>query len=1084
MKVKISVLLVAFCMMSMLTFSQKSTNKAASKTDSTSLNSGSVSALKFRSIGPSLTSGRIADFAVNPYKYSEYYVAAASGHVWKTTNNGITFSPIFDGQKSYSIGCVTIDPSNTNIVWVGTGENNSQRSVAYGDGVYKSMDGGETWQNMGLTKSEHIGKICVHPSNSNIVYVAAQGPLWGPGGDRGLYKTIDGGKTWTKVLEISDNTGVSEVFMDLKNPEILYASAYQRRRHVHTLINGGPESMIYKSEDGGKNWRKINTGLPSGDKGRIGLAVSPVNSDYLYAIVELPESKGGIYRSTNKGESWEKRSDYKNVSAQYYSELFCDPKDVEKIYIVDTYSKISKDGGKTFSSLSVNSRHVDDHAFWIEPTNTQHMLIGGDGGVYESYDAGVNWDYKANLPIIQFYRVSVDNDLPFYNIYGGTQDNNSMGGPSQTRNSNGITNADWFITCGGDGFKSQIDPLDPNTVYSQSQYGGIIRFNKITGQDIDIRPMEPPTGEAYRWNWDAPLIISNHDHATLYMAANKLFKSSDRGNTWKVISPDLSRQIARDKIPVMGKIQSPEAVAKNASTSVYGNIVSLTESPKISGLLYVGSDDGQISVTTNDGESWANFTNFINVPETTYVSCLLASQHDENVVYASFNNQKRADFKPYILKSSDRGKTWKSIAGNLPSDEVVYSIAEDHVNGNLVFVGTEFGLYFTLDEGAHWVKLNSGIPSIAIRDIAIQKRENALVVATFGRGFYVLDDYSPLRTVKNVMDENKNYLFEVKNSLQYTFASPLGGGKRGSQGDNLYVADNPKYGVVFNVFFTESFSSLKANRIKKEAELNKANKNIDYPSIAQLKAEETEIEPSFYLLISDLNGNVLNRVKGNYQKGWQQIVWDMTLPNTNVAYSGMNDRKGGAMVAPGSYKVSMAILRNDSLIKTGNERTFKIIGLYGNDNPELLANVKFKSEVDELAKEYYAMGSRFNTLKNKVDNIYTTFKLSIKTSPDYVVKAKRAVEILDSINILLYGDNFLEARSEAFAPSIADRFSNIKWGLYSSTEAPTQTMRENFKIVSIFCKTQKAFLLEFESNEIKVLERELDRLNETYTPGR
>ncbi|KAB2844101.1 MAG: glycosyl hydrolase, partial [Melioribacteraceae bacterium] len=676
-----------------------------------------VEGLKLRTIGPAFCSGRIGDLAVNPDKPNEYYAAVASGGVWKTTNAGISWEPVFENEGSYSIGCVTLDPNNPHVVWVGTGENNSQRSVGYGDGIYKSEDGGKNWKNMGLKNSEHIAKIVIDPRNSNVIYVAAQGPLWGPGGDRGLYKSTDGGETWNKVLEISENTGITDLVYDPRNPDVMYAASYQRRRHVWTLINGGPESAIYKSTNAGAAWNKIETGLPKGDIGRIGLAISPVNPDVLYAIIEAEEDKGGFFRSTDRGASWEKRSGKVSSSPQYYQEIVCDLLDVDKVYCLDTYTSVTEDGGKTFKRLGNNNRHVDDHALWIDPNNTNHLLIGGDGGIYETYDGGELWDYKDNLPVTQFYKVSTDNNEPFYYVWGGTQDNNSMGGPSQTLNEVGIVNADWYVTQGGDGYESQVDPVDPNIVYAQYQHGGLTRYNKVTGENIDIQPKEGKGEEAYRWNWDTPLVLSPHKHTRLYFAANVLFKSEDMGNSWEKISGDLTRQLDRDKLEVMGKIWSADAVAKNKSTSYYGNIIALNESPIKEGLIYTGSDDGLINVTEDGGKNWRKIEKFPGVPERTYVNMIVASYHDVNRVYVAFNNHKNADFKPYLLRSDDAGKTWKSIAGNLPERGSVYSVAEDHVNPNLLFAGTEFGIFFTVDGGNKWIQLKGNMPTIAVRDI-------------------------------------------------------------------------------------------------------------------------------------------------------------------------------------------------------------------------------------------------------------------------------------------------------------------------------------------------------------------------------
>ncbi|RMD49664.1 MAG: glycosyl hydrolase, partial [Ignavibacteria bacterium] len=676
------------------------------------MSASTFSGLKFRSVGPAFTSGRIADFAVNPNDHSEFYVAAAAGHVWKTTNAGVTWKPVFDKYGAYSIGVVTIDPNNTNVVWIGTGENNHQRAIGYGNGVYKSEDGGKSWKNMGLKDSRHIGGIVIDPRNSNIVFVAAEGSIWGPGGDRGLYKTTDGGKNWKKVLEISENTGVNNVVIDPVDPDIMYATSEQRRRHVWTHISGGPESAVFRSLDGGETWEKIMKGLPHVDIGGMGIAVSPVDHNVVYLIVEAEEGSSGFFRSTDRGASWKKMSDY-HSSGQYYNEIYCDPKDVNKVYSPQTVTRFTEDGGKTWKVLGNNNRHVDDHAMWIDPDDPKHFLIGGDGGVYVSYDGGKNYDFFENLPVTQFYRVNVDNDFPFYNIYGGTQDNSSFGGPSQTLSRDGIVNSDWYVTNGGDGFWTAIDPTDPNIVYAEAQYGNMVRYDRKSGEGISIRP-EPRKGEkTYKWNWNTPLIISPHNHKRLYTAANKVFRSDDQGNSWQVISDDITAQIDRNSFKVMGKYWSIDAVRKDVSTSLYGTAVSLVESPVKENLLYVGTDDGVIQ-RTEDAMNWTKFDEFPDVPKYTYVSDIFADRFDENVVYASFDNRKRDDFKPYILKSTDKGETWESISGNLPDNGTVHSIEQDFVNPNLLFAGTEFGIFFTLDGGEKWIQLKSGIPDVAV----------------------------------------------------------------------------------------------------------------------------------------------------------------------------------------------------------------------------------------------------------------------------------------------------------------------------------------------------------------------------------
>ncbi|HYL93618.1 MAG TPA: glycosyl hydrolase, partial [Alphaproteobacteria bacterium] len=486
---------------------QKDTKKAEGEAEKPAdpMSSPTFGALKFRNVGPALVSGRVVSVAVNPHNKSQYFVGVASGGVWRTDNDGTTYQPVFEREGSYSIGTVVVDPKQPNVVWVGTGEGNVQRSVAYGDGIYRSEDSGKSWKNMGLKKSEHIGRILIDPRDSNVIYAAAQGPLWGPGGDRGLYKSTDGGKTWTAVLTISENTGVADVAMDPVNPDVLFASAYQRRRHVFTIIDGGPESALYKSIDAGKTWNKLSSGLPNTTLGRIGLAVSPVNHNLVYAIIETGDDKGGIYRSTDSGANWEKRNSY-DFTPQYYSVLFADPKREDRLYAGGFYMQVSDDGGKTLHPLQPNYVHVDNHVIWVDPDDVNHMLLGNDGGLYTTRDGGATFRWASNLPTIQFYDVTVDNSKPFYYIYGGTQDNHSLGGPSRTRNASGITNQDWFITTQGDGFRSQVDPEDPNIVYAESQNGGLERHNRKTGEHVGIVPESGKGEMPQRWNWDSPII--------------------------------------------------------------------------------------------------------------------------------------------------------------------------------------------------------------------------------------------------------------------------------------------------------------------------------------------------------------------------------------------------------------------------------------------------------------------------------------------------------------------------------------------------------------------------------------------------
>ena len=676
--------------------------------------------------------------------------------------------------------------------------------------------------------------IAVHPHDSRVAYVASQGPLWRAGGERGLYRTTDAGATWERILHISDDTGINEVFLDPRNPDVMYASAYQRRRRVWTLINGGPESGLLKSEDGGETWRRIESGLPGSDKGRIGLAISPVNPDVLFAIVEA-QSGGGVYRSTNGGETWQMRSSYMSSSPQYYNEIFADPVDIDRIYTLDTVIHTSDDGGQTMNAMSISGKHVDDHALWIDPEDHDHLLVGSDGGIYETWNRGGSWQYKPNLPLTQFYRVAVDNALPFYNIYGGTQDNNTLGGPVANNRREGILNEDWFVTVGGDGFEPAVDPTDSNIVYSQWQYGGLIRHDRRSGEILDIKPREAPGETPLRWNWDSPLFISPHDHKRLYFAAQRIYRSDDRGNSWKAVSPDLSRGLDRNQLEVMGKVQRVDAVSKNRSTSPYGNVVALSESPLQEGLIYAGTDDGLIQVTEDGGASWRRIESFPHIPDMTYVSSLCASRHDSGRVYACFDAHKDGDFDPYVLRSDDKGQSWTRVAGDLPERNVCYSIVEDHVSPELLFIGTEFGAFVSINGGERWQKLK-GVPTIAVRDVEIQRRENDLVLATFGRSFYVLDDYSPLRSL--IGEAQKSVFAPIKPALRYVRTTR----GRGSLGASSYAAPNPTFGAVFTYRIDEALPSKKRERQKKE----KADPDY-YPTWEELRAEDDAAD-AFHLL--------------------------------------------------------------------------------------------------------------------------------------------------------------------------------------------------------------------------------------------
>ncbi|MBN1339885.1 MAG: hypothetical protein JXA03_11210 [Bacteroidales bacterium] len=1059
------------------------------ETRNDTLKSSLLSGLKFRSIGPAFTSGRISDFAVNPLNHSEYYVAVASGHIWKTKNNGITFNSVFDNYGSYSIGCLAMDPHNPNVVWAGSGENNHQRSVSYGDGVYKTTDGGKSWKNMGLKDSRQIGMIAIDPRNTEVVYVAAEGSVWGPGGDRGLYKTSDGGTTWEKILNISENTGVNNILIHPDNPDLLFATSEQRRRHVFTKIGGGPETAVYKSTDGGKNWRKLTSGLPGGDMGGIGLAISPQNTNVVYAIIEAEEGKSGFFRSEDLGESWSKMSDY-HSSGQYYNEIYCDPLVFDKVFSLETVSQYTLDGGKTWKPVGNNDRHVDDHAMWIDPADNTHYMIGGDGGVYETFDNGKNWLHKTNLPVVQFYRVNVDNTEPFYWVYGGTQDNSSFGGPSQTLFSDGCTSCEWVVTLGGDGFWQAIDPDNPDIVYSAYQYGNIYRYDKKSGERINIKPQPRKDEDTYKWNWNAPFILSPHSGSRIYLAANKVFRSDDRGQSWQVISDDITAQIDRNTWPVMGRFWGVDAVVKDVSTSLFGTAVSIAESPVKEGLLYVGADDGVIQVTEDNGANWRKISSFPGVPENTYVSDIFCSRYDENTVFASFDNRKRDDFKPYLLKSTDKGNTWVPINGNLPENWTVHCIIQDHVNSALLFAGTEFGVFTSIDAGKIWTQLKAGIPTISVRDIAIQERENDLVLATFGRGFYILDNYSPLREINPELLEKESHIFNIKTALMYMQKSRGGYGS----GSNVYKADNPPFGAVFTYYLKESPKTLKQERKEREKDLVKEKKPIPIPTMDELRAEKNEVTPHLIFTITDAGGDEVRKVITGADEGIHRINWDLRYTGTgpvvadNGKFDPMSDGGSGFLALPGKYFIKMSLFHRGGVKDLAGPVEFMAETL---NNTTLPAQDRKEMDLflQDLAELHRIMRGTYSFAKDMQKRIVSAKQAAQQTpaaKPELITEIAALETRLDNIMWQFDGQQPKASDEEnlpAYVP-LNERLNSIAWTHWRSTSGITQTQRDVYAIIEQEFPPVLEELKSIYNTELPAVETKLEDIKAPWTPGR
>ncbi len=1065
---------------------------AALAEDEPPFSSGDFGGLAFREIGPAIASGRIADFAVDPRNKNHYYVGVCSGGVWETHNAGVTFSPIFDGEGSYSIGCLTISPSQPDIVWVGSGESNSQRSVAYGDGIYKSVDGGSSWQNMGLKRSLHIGRIIVHPTNANVVWVAAEGPLWGPGGDRGVYKTIDGGATWELVLEIDENTGVVDMVADPRDPDVIYAASYQRRRHTWTLINGGPGSGIHKTTDGGTTWTELSSGLPGTDMGRIGLAIAKKSPDTVYAIVEAAKGKGGFFRTQNGGASWNKMSDYVAGSPQYYNEIIPDPINPDRVYSMDTFLKVTEDGGKNWRRLSYASKHVDDHALWINPMDTDHLLAGCDGGMYESFDRGDNWRFFPNLPITQFYRVAIDNDEPYYNVYGGTQDNNSIGGPSRTTFGHGASNREWFFTLGGDGFKPAVDPTNPNIVYSQWQYGNLHRYDKTSGENLDIQP-QPALGEILNWNWNSPLLISPHNHERLYYCCQKVFVSEDMGHSWTKISEELNSGVDRNKLEIMDRVWSIDAVAKNNSTSVYGSIIAFNESAVAEGLLMAGTDDGLIQVRQPGETQWTKYDSFNDVPDGSYVSDLEPSLFDANVIFATFDNHKRDDFKPYVLMSDNQGKSWKNIAGDLPERGTVYTIAQDHVDPELLFVGTEFGMFFTRNGGENWTQLSAGIPVIACRDLEIQRRESDLVIATFGRGFFILDDYSPLRNLTpEVMDEQA-VLFPVKDALLYNQGTPVGSSGKGHQGDSFWLAKNPPYGAIITYRLNEGLDTLKKQRRKADSEKFENNEPAFYPTWDELRAEDRELDPAIILTIKDADGAVVRRFGGPSGSGFHRVAWDLRYPDispVNLNRSGpstpWDDIPAGPYAMPGTYSVTVSkrVLGEETVLAGPVEFETSLLGSNELQTDDFSASLAFQKKAAELNRAVLGASRTMSEAGSRLDHIRQAINDTPALDRSMLDEIDSLDNQLDDMKVVMNGDRTISSHSEPTTPGLRSRVSRVMWGTRSITSAPTQTQRESLNVAAGQFGPLLEELRSLVEKDIKDLEDRLEAAGAPYTPGR
>src|SRR5215467_12250430 len=961
--------------------------------------------LPWRSIGPAIMGGRIDDFAVVDGNTSIIYAGVATGGVWKTTNNGVTWEPLFDEQGSTSIGDIAIAPSDPNIVWVGTGEPNNRQSSSWGDGIYRSLDGGKTWQNMGLKDSKHIGRVVIDPHDPNIVYVAAVGHLWGPNQERGVYKTIDGGHTWTRSLFIDEDTGVSDLAIDPQSPRTLYASAYQRRRTPSGFNGGGPHSGLYKTIDGGASWTRLTSGLPEGVTGRIGIDIYRSNPSIVYTVIE--NEKGGIFRSEDRGLTWKKMSDTNHRPA-YYSQIRVDPTNDKRIRLCGAHMLVSEDGGRTFKTDVITKIHGDYHALWIDPANSNHMIAGSDGGIHFSYDRGKSWQYVNTIPLGQFYEISVDNQKPYW-IYGGLQDNGSWAGPSGTLRVEGPTNDQWYRIGGGDGFYAQVDLQDPAVIYAESQGGNAHRLETRTFESRSIKPEPPPGEKEYRFDWNTPILISPHNHNTLYFAGNRVFKSTDRGDSW-TRSDELSKNQDRDKMPIMGAAPDQHMLSRHDGQETFGQIVTITESPLKEGLLYAGTDDGNLHISRDGGTTWKNIIgNVPGVPAGTYVSRVVASRFVEGTAYLTLDGHRSDDYSTYVFVTSDYGQSWKPLKGNLVAGVTARVIREHPRNQNLLFLGTEFGAFVSFDRGGHCALLG-GLPVLRVDDIQVQQRDNDLVVATHGRSIWILDSINAIEQLTPAVRESDFHLFEARPGTLFRLYN-----SKGNTGHMWFAAANPPYGAV-----------------------------IDYYLKSAPKADVK-------VTIADKSGQAVRELKGGKEPGLNRLEWDlrMTPPTTPEPgeQEGFFGAPRGPRVAPGEYAVKVVV---DDKEETRQVRV--------DEDPRIQISAADRARSSDAPNKAYVMQKQVTAARASVDGLkkqIAALQESLKTMPgagSLAAPVKALADQVESIERRLVQRQDRSGNAGPQLPGtpipISTRLNRLAFGFDGYTAVPTAAELESLESIS------------------------------------
>ncbi|MGH9775623.1 MAG: VPS10 domain-containing protein [Candidatus Acidiferrales bacterium] len=1022
--------------------------------------------LKLREIGPAIMGGRIDDIAVNERDPNTAYFGAATGGVWKTTNGGDTWEPVFDHEGTSTIGAIALAPSDPSILWVGTGEQNNRQSSSWGDGVYKSADGGKTWAHLGLEATQHIGKILIHPTNPDVVYVAALGHLWGPNPERGLYRTSDGGKTWAKVLSINDDTGVVDLAMDPVSPDTLYAAAYERRRTAWGYSGGGPGSAIYKTTDGGAHWTKLTKGLPDGDDGRIGLAVYPRNANIVYARIE--NKNGGIFRSEDKGETWTKMGST-NPRPSYFSRIVVDPNNDLRIWVLGADMYYSEDGGKNFRTDWVKNVHSDFHTLWLDPSDSRHIWAGCDGGMYTSHDGGKSWESVNTIALGQFYEVGFDMRQP-YTICGGLQDNAEWCGPSQTWFTSGITNDDWFRVGGGDGFYVKPDPADPLTVYEESQDGNMARRDLRSNEARLIRPKEKEGDPPYRFNWNSPLIISAHDPKTIYYGGNFLFKSTDRGDTWTRLGGDLTTGVDRNKLAILGKTPSKDTLSLNDGVAWWPTITSISESPESSAVLWVGTDDGNLQVSRDGGETWKSVADRVpGVPKGTYVSRVVTSKYAEGAAYVCFDGHRSDDFHVYLFYTSDYGDSWQSVAGDLPQDNgILHVVREDLQNPAILFAGTETGAYWSNDRGAHWHRFKMNLPTVPVDDIQIHPRENDLIFGTHGRSIWIFDDITPLEDLNDKLLSSDLSVLPIRPAVEWRMYS-----NDWFLAQKHFLGSNPPYGALIDFY-------LKSAPPEKPAEKDK-----DDAKDADKDKEKEKAVQKVKITISDKDGKRVRQLEVEAHAGINRVAWDLRYdPPTELtaeqraaqAQGFFNGGSRGPAVEPGTYTVNVALGSS-----TGSE-TVKVV-----EDPRISISDADRSARHDAIMQLYAMVKTADegrktivALKNSLDSARDSWKKS--DAPKIPEAIQQQAEALSKKIEEIHAKFVPPERTLGFAgaplvytpPPLPMRIGRLMFEISGYTAAPTSAEKEELDNLSNSLNQEMAALDKLQKEDVAALNKALN----------